>query len=217
VSDDPQVASELLVYRVKEPGAPAYISRVVATRSYLRIDEGGHSTGYLLLDRRDGTIYNISDEDRTVMHIDPAEHEIIDRPAPEIAVQQSVQADAPRIAGVTPVEVSLMADGTLCRSAVVLPGLLPEAVAGLREYHLVLAAREAATLPHMPPDTMTPCSLALFVYQPDFALQRGMPVQLWGDDGYSMQLVDFNDDFAVSETLFELPLDYRPVTLSPGG
>ena len=62
--------ASLLVYRVWEEGIDPYISRILVTPDYLRLDEGEGSDGFTLFDRQQEIIYSVSLEERSVLVID---------------------------------------------------------------------------------------------------------------------------------------------------
>lgn len=207
--------ANLLVYRVWEEGLDPYISRVLINAHYVRMDEGQDTGQYTLFDREQAIIYNVDDEERSVLVMDPSATPL--PPVPDslkLDQQVTVQTDAPAIGGRQPQQVTLSANGDTCRELVAVPGLMDEAVAGLRDLQTTLARIQAATLPAMPAETQTPCDLAEYVYAPLRGLDHGLPIQD-RSSGRSRSLVDFSTDHVVSDSLFALPADYTRMNM-PG-
>jgi hypothetical protein len=209
-------SGSLLVYRVWEQGIDPYISRVIVTPDYVRLDEGAGGGGYTLFDRQQEILYNVSMEDRSVLVMNPTE--LLPQPSDGLILQEDVKVDdqAPEVAGRRPSNVRLLANGELCAELVVIDGVMEDAVEGLVELKLVLARIQAATLESVPLAMRTPCDLAMNVHAADRALRFGLPLQE-RSEGRSQSLIDFTTDFEVDEAMFALPAEFarRPM-FAPG-
>ena len=208
--------ASILVYQVWEQGIEPYISRVLVTPDYLRLDEGAAGKSYTLFDRQQEILYNVSMEERSVMVMNVTD------PVPEdndsLILQEEVKVDsqAPTVAGRQPTNVRLLANGEVCNELVVIDGVMGDAVEALAELKLVLARIQAATLGTVPLSMRTPCDLAANVYAADRSLQFGLPLHE-RSEGRSQSLVDFAADYEAENSLFELPQDFsrRPM-FAPG-
>lgn len=202
----------LLVYRVWEKGSDPYLSRVMVTPDYVRLDEGIDDGGYTLFDRQQEILYNVSPDDRSILVIDHSTP--VPEDAAKLVLKEEVAVDeqAPSVAGRQPTDVRLLANGELCSEMVVIDGVMQEAVDALAELKLALARIQAATLPSLPPEMRTPCDLAANVYAADRSLRFGLPLQE-RSAGRSQSLVDFKSDYEAAEGLFTLPSDFdrRPM------
>jgi hypothetical protein len=199
--------SALLVYRVWEPGLDPYISRILVTPEYLRIDEGEGTKDYTLFDRDQEIIYNVSYDDRAALVMNPPLSDL--KQPSDLKLDQRVSSDpkAPKISGLTPQHVSLLANGKVCREMVTVPGLMPDAMEALRDFQAVLARVQAATLGNMQKGMESPCDLAENVYAPLRQLDHGLPIQE-RTPHRSRSLVDFVTDHQVDDSLFTIPKDY---------
>jgi len=197
----------LLVYQVWEEGIEPYISRVLVTEDYVRLDEGSDSGGYTLFDRQQEIIYNVQMEDRSILVLD-AQEPVTDV-GDTLILNEEVKPDdaAPKVAGAQPKEVRLFANGELCSEMVVVEGVMEDALEGLRELKLSLARIQAATLESMPLSMRTPCDLAANLYAADRPLNFGLPLQE-RSTGRSQSLVDFAPNHPADDALFELPADF---------
>lgn len=204
--------ASLLVYQVWEEGIDPYISRILVTPDYLRLDEGDASDGYTLFDRRQEIIYSVSLEERSVLVIDHTDMVPGDNAGLILQEQVTEDPDAPAVAGKRPKRVRLLANGELCAELTVIDGVMEDAVAALAEMKIALARVQAATLDATPLNMRNPCDLASNIYAPDRHLQFGLPVQERAT-GRSQSLVDFSDDFDAADALFEIPSDFgrRPM------
>jgi len=211
-------APAVAVYRVeREPGVEPARTRMVITRDFLRIDGGGDSADFVLYDRAQRTIYNVNARDALILIIAA-------RPVhpPPLRLKHTVERDpaaAPDVGGKPVFHYRLRTNGELCYDLYAADGLLPEAVAALREYREVLAGDQAAMLAVTPPAMQTPCDLANNVFDPARHLAHGFPIRVAETDGRNRgqqritELVDYETEFDASPTLFALPPSYRRMTI----
>lgn len=204
--------ADLLVYQVWEKGSEPYLSRILVTPDYVRLDEGDDAGGYTLFDRRLEVIYNVSPEDQTILVMDLTDP--VPARSDTLVLSETVKPDpqAPLVAGRRPTQVSLLANGEVCTELVVIDGVMQAALDGLAELKQALARVHAATLAAMPQDIRTPCDLASNVFAADRSLRFGLPLRE-GGAGRSQSLVDFAENHSVDPALFTLPQGYgrRPL------
>ena len=206
------VSADLLVYKVWEEGAEPYISRILVTPDHLRMDEGDDEGDFTLLDRRAGVVYNVSREDRSVLVMAPGEAPASLPSAVRLEVRDDPDPEAPRVGGVQPHRVELLADGESCGTLTVLPGRMPAALEGLRELRRVLARVQAASLAAAPPGVTGPCDRATAIQAPTWSLDHGLPLSERAP-GRTQLLLDHEADSQVPDRLFRLPKDYRRIHL----
>lgn len=188
--------------------------RMLVTRDHLRIEDGDAAGGYILFDRRAATVYSVSHGDRTVLAIRSGPVTL----TPPARFQNTVARDPeplPAVAGKAVVHYQLLTNGERCADVYAADGLLPEAVAALREYHQALAAVQAAGQAGMPAELQSACDLAEFVFLPARHLEYGFPVRQVNRAGVTRQLVDYRSDAAVVKGSFDPPAGYREIV--PGG
>lgn len=202
-----QQQAALLVYQVWEPGLDPYLSRVLVTPRFVRMDEGEGTEDYTLYDREQGIMYNVSREDRSALVMNPPATELQQPDSLKLSEKLEQDAAAPSIGGHAPQNLTLLANDKVCRHVVAVPGLMPKAVAGMRDFQTLLSRIQAATLYAMPADMQTPCDLAENVYAPLRRLDHGLPIQERSAN-HSRSLVDFEPEFAVDAALFTVPADY---------
>ena len=199
---------DLLVYEVKEEGLPKYLSRILVSDAFVRIDEGATSSnGYTLYNRVSHVLYNVDPEEETVLVLQPPGQQ--PKPPRSLRLDEKLAADpdAPPIGGRKPRKLELYANGRLCRTLQVVEGLVPRAIQGLRELRLALARLQGEVPLQADGDA---CELAEYVYAPTRALEHGLPL---ADLMQSKQqwLVDFDSHHEVKDLLFEVPVEYQQV------
>lgn len=195
----------VLWYLEQEAGGEPYRVRYLVTADFMRSDDGSDAGDFALLDRGQRRIFSVVAETASVLTIDG---EAVPPQAPEslsIDVQETVDRQAPKLEGRQPLRLALRADGEVCQSAVVVPGLLDEVRAAFREFARVLAVQQARTLANTPAEFQTPCVLARDVYAGDFHLAAGLPLLEWNDEGDRRELQDYQLNVPLAETLFLIP------------
>lgn len=204
-----QVDSVMLLYQAQEPGVAPYASRVLVTESYMRMDDGVDEGDYLVFDRKRRLISSVSHGDRTVFEIPSRD---VTLKSPMVLERRSAQHDvgkAPKIEGIQPQQYQLYVNDTICYNVIAVPGLMADAVQGLRDFRQVLAGEHARALPSIPADMQEPCDLALNTFHPGWQLSFGLPIQEWDEAGRGQMLMDYKLTYRVDEKLFELPESYR--------
>lgn len=202
----------LLEFSEQEGGGEPYATRMLVTDNYLRIDDGQGGDGFILLDRPARTIYSVSHPDKTVLVIVPRKIEL----APPAVFEHAVERDHepyPPVAGVPVRRYTLSTNQQRCVEVFAADGLLPGAVAALREYQDILAGEQAFTAARRPKELQQDCALADDVFVPARYLGFGFPVKQTNYTGKARDLIDFRTGVAAERGLFDLPAGYRRYTL----
>jgi hypothetical protein len=209
-----EIDVELLVYRVTEPEAEPYISRLLVTHDYLRLDQGNPDDGFILLDRKARVVYSVNPDDQSILVLKP-EGTIRSMPAALLlASKQIVQPGMPEVVRKKVQHWEFYTNGKLCRSAIVVPGLLPQATQAYADYLDLLGHQQLTTLGSIPAELQDTCDLTNHVYAPMSVLQKGLPLREWDELGRQQELMDFRELFTVSAEIFKLPANYRWLNLS---
>jgi hypothetical protein len=205
----------ILWYEEQEAGVEAYPVRILVVSGYLRMDDGHDDDDFMLFDRNSRKIFSVNHADRDILVIEPGTPADGQAPPPDLklGIEKTEDKNVPPVAGRTPLIYRFTADGEICLAAVVVPGLLPQAVQALGEYDRLLAEHQRSTLDNTPEEFRTPCYLSRYVYAPDRQLKKGLPIQEWDSSGYRRMLADFRDKVAIDAGLFELPSGYDRHTL----
>lgn len=187
--------------------------RMLVAAGHLRIEDGDAASGFILLDRRTATVYSVSHADRSVLVLRGAPVALAPPARFEHRVEP-VNEPLPPVAGRPVRHYRLFTNGRRCFEVYAADGLLPQAVAALRDYHLALAAVQAEAQARMPAAYQSDCDLAEFVFLPARHLEFGFPVRQVNGQGVTRQLIDYRAGVAVGPDTFALPADYREI--APG-
>lgn len=200
-------AGEMLIYSSKEPGSEAYVTRVLVTDKFLRIDGGIDDDGFVLLNREKQLISNVNMDDRIIFEI-PYQEVSIPAPMKLELTTRKVPSDpnAPMVAGQYPRHFEMQINGNSCYNVVAVDGLMEESVAALREFNDVLASQRLATLATIPADMLEECELSIYNFYPNWGFDFGLPIQMWEvKQERSQVLMDYQPDYAIDDKLFTLP------------
>ncbi len=211
-----RVPAIVLWFREQEGGTDPYTTRVIVTDRWLRMDDGDARGDFVLLDRRARTVYSVAHGDRSILVVRARPVEARPPVPLRLGMRSEPQPGAPRIEGRAPVHLRFTVNGETCREVVAVPGLLPEAVAAMRELQRVMAGEHGANLGNTPVDVQRTmlCDLAESVFAPGRYLEHGLPIQEWSADGYRRALVDYARGWEADPALFVLPAGYRRFTVS---
>lgn len=209
--------SLMLMFQETEPGIDPYATRVLVNDAYVRMDNGGGHSDFVLYDRERNTIYSVMHSDRSVLVVQ-GKPVLGESPiAIEMDADKDAHPDAPEVSGQQPVQYTLKVNDKACSKVMVVPGLLQEGVVALREFRRALAGQHSENLPKTPKEMLDPCFVAYHIFAPVQHLQYGFPIQQWDTDGVSRALVDYNKSFDTDPALFKLPEGYRRMGIGPGG
>ena len=207
------IAAQLLVYRVAEPGSEPYISRIIVTETFLRLDQGQGDDGFILFDRTQKIIYSVSAENNTILEISPRA-ELRDLPEAVVLEAKIVEEQGlPELPGIKTKYWRFFVNGKLCRSAMVAPGLMQKANRAHGEYLDLLAIQHLATLQGIPPEMRDPCDLAVHAFEPLAVINKGLPLREWSEHGQLQELIDYRERFDIPDDSFNLPDDYQRTKL----
>lgn len=205
----PTVPATVLQFTEQEAGVEPYRTRMLITPGHLRIDDGTDEGGdYTLYSRKDRIIYSVTPGDKMVLKIQPARMAV----SPPRALKHTtveLKGEAPAVGGVPVRHWRLQTNGETCYVLYAAEGLLPEAVAALREFIETLSWDQARSLTYTPQELQTPCHLANNVFAATRYLDHGLPVRRSDMTGRVSELVDFAEGYAAATTLFSTPAAYR--------
>lgn len=198
----------VLTYVNTEPEVEPYQTRIIINEQYIRFDDGQASNDFVLFDRQSGVIYSSAVETHRILVIKPKTGN-----TPELNIKITDQRvddpNAPVIGGQKMQGWNMLADGQTCNQVMVVPGLLPKAIAALKEYTRYLSLEHADGLHKIPLDMQNACDIAINVLAHDWALSKGLPAREQHYTGFARSLMDFKEDYVPDPALFELPKDYQ--------
>lgn len=198
----------MLVYQDAEPDIEPYITRIIVTRDFLRMDDGTDESSFTLLDRKQKLIYAVVHENRSILKLEEREPVKAVPDNLKLDARKTVDENAPTIEGRTPEHYELLVNGKLCNDIVVVKDLNQEALDALREFRRIMSTVHANNLSKTPPEYLDECFLANDVYAPVRLLQYGLPIQQRKANGSTRILMNYDRNYKASPTLFELPAGY---------
>ena len=195
-----------LVYQDRDPGGPPYVTRMLITPEFMRIDSGHDRGDFILLDRAAHKVYSVDHSARQILVI--AQQRVAARVPKPWRVQSRVATVRP---GTVRQEISV--NGKLCATLVATAKLFPDAVAAQREYKDVLAATQWRTWQNTPVDMRDPCDLALQVTEIPLQYSQGLPLEEDDADGRTRSIQE-EGRVPLDAALFVLPKGYQAIGLA---
>lgn len=163
-------AADMLALRYidQDPGEASYLTRVLVTPDYLRMDGGEDGGDFVLLDRRRRNVLNVMRDSGQVMVFTPGA--VPPRPA-----GWKPRLDTRKLAPDT-LRFSLSVNGVTCSEGVA-ARRAPDAARAMAELKAVLAAMQYRVWTDTPREMQHECDLANQVWEPDAALKLGLPLE----------------------------------------
>ncbi len=188
-----------------------YPVRMLVSEQYLRIEDGDTQDGYILLDRAAHTIFSVNHAEKStlVLRTRPVKFAA---PKPFENKVEREKETLPPVDGKTVTHYRLLTNSERCFDVYAADGLLPEAVAALREYHETLAGEQSVMQTNFPVGMQSACDIADLVLLPARYLAHGFPVRQVNRAGVTRQLVSYKLDVPVEKGIFDLPKDYKQIT-----
>ncbi len=203
-----------LNYREKEPGVDPYDVRFLVSKRFIRIDETGESSGYIIFDDDKQTIFSVSHYDKRILVIRPQPSS---KASPvESKVEYLALSDAPKVADRAIYNYRMFVEGddgqTTCAELQIVEGLLPDVTTLLKRYQQVLSSQQRRLLKKTIQEVRTACYLTDQIYNEGLYYDKGLPIQEWHSNEKSRMLVDYRKT-EVDAHLFDLPENYERFSL----
>lgn len=193
-------------YRDRDPGSEAYLTRLLVTPNFMRIDYGNDADDFILLDRKSRKIFNVMRDRKEILELVPGKVEL---KKPLVwQVREDIQ---PQSRGLRAAKIYV--NDVLCSEVEAAPGVLPDVVKALGEYRSALEATQARTYAATPSELQAECDLAQNVFETQRELRFGLPVKELYKSGRSRELIGQRAE-TLAPALFQLPSGYRTWTLS---
>lgn len=202
-----------LFFTEQERGVDPYPMRMLVSEDYLRFDDGVDQGDFLLLRRSDGAVFNVVHSDKSVLEIPRMPVSGVAPGQGKVTETRKEMSDAPVVGGQTALEYEQTVENESCVKAVVIPGLFPDAVAALQEFHLTMAGQQQSTLKNMPEDMRTLCLVNRLVYSRAPYLQDGFPMSVTDQQGHRRQFLEHRRREDVSGGLFHVPENYDRIRI----
>ena len=188
---------------------PAYISRVLLSKDFLRLDDGENHGDFALFDRKTGTIYSVSHEDQRTLVI-PLQPVLAVPPRPlRHDIEELDVGGVPDVDGKKVSRYYMFTNGTRCMEVYAVPGFHDDATRALAAFARTLAGQHAKSVAAMPDQAGADCDLANNVFEPDRYLSKGFPVRQKDYAGRTRSLVNIKEKVIIDSSVFELPEGYE--------
>lgn len=200
----------LLIMMESNAVEPTFTTRIFVNEGYLHMSDSRSPADYMVFNRTEKTIYNVTTDDKTILVIRNKPVDI--EPPIKLDYQEESQPSGaiPKIDGNQATHYLFMANGKHCYDAVVMPeGFMPDVVAAMREFREVLAGEHATTVDRTPKELLDACDLSVNIFHATQHLDHGLPIREWDQHGYQRFLKDYRENMQPSEDTFVLPKDFE--------
>lgn len=186
----------VLRYVEQDPGDPAYVTRVLVTPHFLRMDSGEDEGDFVLLDRRQKKVFNVMRGSGMAMAFVPGT-----LPKPPATWQARLET-RPGAAGT--LNYRLLAGREVCSEGRLAPRAAPAAARALRELKSVLALTQYRVWQASPREMQNACDLANHVWEFGRVLAAGLPLEEHESGGRVRQF-ESQTTLPLKPELFTLP------------
>lgn len=192
-------------YRDQDSDTAVYRSRILISPHFMRIDYGSDKDDFVLMDRMNQRVYNVTHEKKEVLEISGGKFALA-KPA-QWQLRHEIQ---PLAAAKNTKKVKLFVNEVLCSEVIAQPGLLPDAVAALKQYRALLSQVQTGVFEAQAVDQREYCELAQHVFETSRELDFGLPLSETYQNGRTRQIEQYKFR-KIDPTLFALPKTYRVI------
>ncbi|HEB81590.1 MAG TPA: hypothetical protein ENJ11_01875 [Gammaproteobacteria bacterium] len=200
-----------LNYMEREPGVDDYEVVMLVSDRYIRIDNPGEDSGYIIYDDKLKTIFSVSHFDRSTLVIREFPFSEDASPA-KSSVEYLELADAPPVSGngIYNYRVYTGKDDAeqTCSEIQLVENILPEVRAMLKNYQQVVSGQQVKTADNTLSDVHGACFYIDQVYNAGKYYDKGMPIQEWHSNDRFKLLTSYKK-VNVSRDSFKVPENYR--------
>ena len=212
-----------LSYIEREPGTDEYEVTMLISARYIRIDEEGESSGFIVYDDKDKVIYSVSHHDHSVLVIKQHVFSTAGLPV-KPTIEYLPLADAPMVSGknVFNYRVYINENNSkgeseneneeTCIEVQLVENLLPEVRAILQNYQKVISGQQVKMADNKITDRQTACYYIDQIYNTGDYFEKGLPVQEWHSNERSKILTGYSK-VSVAADKFTIPQDYRQFSI----
>jgi hypothetical protein len=187
-----------LRYMDRDAGAQPYLTRILVTPSFMRMDAGEDDGDFILLDRQKHKLFNVMRGNHLAMVFTSGT--LPPRPAdwkPRLVTRQAAKGTQ---------HFSLAVGGQTCIEGVAAKGASPDAARAMAELKSMLAVTQYRLWRDSPQEMQHDCDLANQVWDFGATLQLGLPLEERDFTGRTRQIESVSNPLLKSE-LFHVPDD----------
>ena len=165
-----QAADMMVLHYVdQDPGAAPYVTRILVTPDFMRMDGGQDNGDFALLDRRQRQLINVTYDNKLALVF--ASGILPPRPA-SLKSRLDVLKAAPGTQ-----RFRLEVNGVVCSEGVAALGAAPDVARAMAELKSVLAATQYRVWKDSPAELQHDCDLANQVWETGGTLKLGLPLE----------------------------------------
>ncbi|MHB1145415.1 MAG: hypothetical protein ACYCZS_10995 [Thiobacillus sp.] len=194
-----------LRYVDQDPGDPPYLTRILVTPDFMRMDDGNDAGDFVLLDRRQRKVINVMHGNQLALVFTPGTL------PPLPAGWKPVLDVKPAARGTR--RFSLTLKGVVCSEGVAALRAAPDAARAMAELKGVLAAMQYRVWKDSPSAIQHDCDLANLVWESGATLKLGLPLEEREFTGRSRQF-ESESKQPLKPELFRVP-DGMPQVPAP--
>ena len=182
-------------YADQDPGDPPYLTRILVTPDFLRMDSGEDGGDFVLLDRRQRKVINVMRDNQLAMVFTSGT-------VPPKPVSWKPRLDTRKAAHGTQ-RFSLAVNGVVCSEGLAVRRA-PDAARAMAELKGVLAATQYRVWRDSPREMQHDCDLANLVWASGATLELGLPLEEREFSGRTRQL-ESESSQPLQPELFRVP------------
>ncbi len=203
-----------LKYIEREQGVDEYETIMLVSDRYIRIDQMGDDSGFIIYDDKNKIIFSVSHNDQSVLVI--KEYVFTEKDSPVRHKLEYLQlTDAPTISGKNIFNYRLYTtEGyeETCTEIQLVENLLPEVTGLLRNYQKIVSGQQVKITDNKINDIQTACYFVDQIYNAGEYYEKGLPVQEWHSNEHSKTLTSYKK-ISVNKEKFTIPENYRQFSI----
>ncbi len=210
-----------LSYLEREPGIDNYGVTMLISDRYIRIDEDGEASGYIIYDDKEKIIYSVSYSDKSVLVIKEDTFSSESSPV-KWFTEYLPLADAPQIAGkhifnyhvfVKQIDNESGKDSEVsCMKIQLVEGLLPKVSKILQNYQKVISGQQVKMSGNKVTEMQPPCFYVNQIYNEGRYYEKGLPIQEWHSNDRFKILTSYKST-EVERSKFLIPENYKQFSM----
>jgi len=208
-----------LNYVERESGIDDYSVVMLVSDRYIRIDETGEDSGYIIYDDKNKNIYSVAHQDRSILVIKNTAFSKKDSPV-QALVEYLQLADAPAVSGkniynyrvYVKTGSAIVDEENTCTEIQLVEDLLPEVRRILQNYQKVVSGQQIKMVDNKLNEMRDACFYADQVYNDGAYYEKGLPIQEWHSNERLKILTSYKK-VKINAAKFDIPEDYRQFSI----
>ena len=208
-----------LSYIEREPGTDEYEVTMLVSDRYVRVDEAGESSGFIIYDDKDKVIYSVSHHDRSILVINEFSFQEKNSPV-KPSVEYLQLLDAPSVSGESVFNYRVFIEGgntqgeegETCAEFQIVENILPKVRRILQNYQKVVSGQQVRMVDNKITEMQGACFYVDQIYNTGAYYEKGLPVQEWHSNDRFRLLTSYKK-ISVDAAKFEIPQQYNQFSI----